>query len=344
MKVISGGSIDYRAKIFRRPVPFTINRGKVFLPVSEEGTDDALGIFRDLHVVWEVEGVLVVHDFTIRSNQRICVERRVTWRQLQKVGRKLVQGWDVFLLGKARKKVVHILTDEHLKDEDANGPPVTLPPVESVPTLRLQHLGRDVVGCPDRSVAVHHASLQHKTWESTTYEAMAMKSLRSPLTIVTAAAVLRTYLEHLHSPSSCTCQSQPAWGVHVCPAACCQAWRPDGWSPWSGWRPEPSPPLPCRTWPTSLGRRRCWWGWPGHPLAYTPWPCRGNARLGRHNTTERWWHKSSSDENANTDKYPIITGWEVNYLHNPGTVGKGHDVPLFPEESRVWALDHLKFA
>lgn len=32
------------------------------------------------------------------------------------------------------------------------------------------------------------------------------------------------------------------------------------------------------------------------------------------------------------------------YLHNPGTVGEGHDVPLFPEESRVRALDHLKLA
>lgn len=27
------------------------------------------------------------------------------------------------------------------------------------------------------------------------------------------------------------------------------------------------------------------------------------------------------------------TRQEVKYLYDPGTVGKGHDVPLFPEES-----------
>lgn len=31
------------------------------------------------------------------------------------------------------------------------------------------------------------------------------------------------------------------------------------------------------------------------------------------------------------------------HLHDPGTVGEGHDVPLLPEEGRVGALDHLKF-
>lgn len=31
------------------------------------------------------------------------------------------------------------------------------------------------------------------------------------------------------------------------------------------------------------------------------------------------------------------------HLHDPGTAGEGHDVPLLPEESRVGALDHLKF-
>lgn len=69
MKAVSGCSIDSRAKIFRHPLSSTTNRSKAFLPVSEEGTDDALGVFGDLHIVGEVEGVLVVHDLAVRSNQ-----------------------------------------------------------------------------------------------------------------------------------------------------------------------------------------------------------------------------------------------------------------------------------
>lgn len=71
MKVVSDGSIDSRAKIFG-PAPSSTTNGRrvfFFLPVSEEGTDDALGVFGDLHVVREVEGVLVVHDLTVRSHQ-----------------------------------------------------------------------------------------------------------------------------------------------------------------------------------------------------------------------------------------------------------------------------------
>lgn len=50
----------------------------VSLPVSQEGTDDILGIFGNLYVIWEVEGIFVVHDFTVGSNQRVGVERCVT--------------------------------------------------------------------------------------------------------------------------------------------------------------------------------------------------------------------------------------------------------------------------
>lgn len=32
------------------------------------------------------------------------------------------------------------------------------------------------------------------------------------------------------------------------------------------------------------------------------------------------------------------------YLDNPGAVGEGHDVPLFPEKRWIRALYHLKFA
>lgn len=41
----------------------------------------------------------------------------------------------------------------------------------------------------------------------------------------------------------------------------------------------------------------------------------------------------------NTEQYI-----KCDYLNNPGTVCKSHDISLFPEESRVWALDHLKLA
>jgi len=37
-------------------------------------------------------------------------------------------------------------------------------------------------------------------------------------------------------------------------------------------------------------------------------------------------------------------GIKMSYLHDPGAVGEGHDVPLFPEEGRVRALDHLELA
>lgn len=50
----------------------------LWIPVGQEGTDDILGIFGDLHVVGEVKGVLVVHDLAVGSHQRVGVERRVT--------------------------------------------------------------------------------------------------------------------------------------------------------------------------------------------------------------------------------------------------------------------------
>lgn len=53
-------------------------RYKLFIPVSQEGTDDILCVFGDLHFIWEVQRVLVVHDLTVGSNQRVGVERRVT--------------------------------------------------------------------------------------------------------------------------------------------------------------------------------------------------------------------------------------------------------------------------
>lgn len=98
--------------------------------------------------------------------------------------------------------------------------------------------------------------------------------------------ITNTRSDNPQSPFSCRFRSQPAWGVHFCPAACCLVWRLDGWSPWSEWHPGPSPPRPCRTWPISPGHHRCSWGWPDHLLACTPLPCRDSARLGRHSTAE----------------------------------------------------------
>lgn len=49
-----------------------------FLPVSEESTDNVLGIFGNLHIIWEVEGVFMVHDLAVSSHQRVSIEWCVT--------------------------------------------------------------------------------------------------------------------------------------------------------------------------------------------------------------------------------------------------------------------------
>lgn len=101
-KVISGGYIKTRAKYLdfdfhpqqtrgymqcavQQPQHVVLcNESSRFLPVGEEGTDDVFGISGDLDIVWEVEGVFMVHDLTVGSHQRVGVERCVTWSQLQK--------------------------------------------------------------------------------------------------------------------------------------------------------------------------------------------------------------------------------------------------------------------
>lgn len=89
---------------------------------------------------------------------------------------------------------------------------------------------------------------------------------------------------NLPSPSSYMCRNLPAWGVRVGPAACCQVWCLDGWSPWSGWRPAPAPPQPCRSEPTSQVCHSSWWAWPSRLRPWTPSPCRGCGCLGKHST------------------------------------------------------------
>lgn len=47
------------------------------LPVSEKGADDIPGVFGNVHIVWEVERVFMVHDLAVRSHQRVGVEGSV---------------------------------------------------------------------------------------------------------------------------------------------------------------------------------------------------------------------------------------------------------------------------
>lgn len=50
-------------------------------PVSEKGTDKVFGIPRHFHVFWEDEGILVVHDLPVSSNQRLGVEGGFTCKK-----------------------------------------------------------------------------------------------------------------------------------------------------------------------------------------------------------------------------------------------------------------------
>lgn len=53
-----------------------------------------------------------------------------------------------------------------------------------------------------------------------------------------------------------------------------------GWSPWSGFHPEPAPPQQCKSAPISLERHSCSSDSPSRHPAYTPSPCRGSGHLG----------------------------------------------------------------
>lgn len=47
-------------------------------PVSKKGTDQVFGILRHHYIIWEDEGVLVVHDLPISSHQGLSIERSFT--------------------------------------------------------------------------------------------------------------------------------------------------------------------------------------------------------------------------------------------------------------------------
>lgn len=46
----------------------------VCTPVSKKGTDEVFGSLRHLYILWEVKGVLVVHDLPIGSHQGLGIE------------------------------------------------------------------------------------------------------------------------------------------------------------------------------------------------------------------------------------------------------------------------------
>lgn len=141
-----------------------------FLPVSEKGTDDIPGVFGNIHVVREVEGVFMVHNLTVSSHQRVSVEGRVACKQRELAISASLNCWII----------KYSLTNKHLKDEDSNRPPVTFSPIIAISSLGLQHLRRDVVRGPDGGITVDHASLhRNRTQESVTFKNLMEVSFRS---------------------------------------------------------------------------------------------------------------------------------------------------------------------
>lgn len=67
--VIHTNVLDYEA--------ITGSPDRTNAPVSEEGADEALGIFRDVAVIREGQSVFMVHDLAIGSHQRVGVKRCV---------------------------------------------------------------------------------------------------------------------------------------------------------------------------------------------------------------------------------------------------------------------------
>lgn len=47
-------------------------------PVSKKSTDEVFGTLRHLHVIWEDERVLVVHDLPVSPNQGLGIEGSFT--------------------------------------------------------------------------------------------------------------------------------------------------------------------------------------------------------------------------------------------------------------------------
>ncbi len=51
-------------------------------PAGKKGTDEVFGILRHLYIIWEDEGVLVVHDLPVSSNQGLSIEGSFTCEKI----------------------------------------------------------------------------------------------------------------------------------------------------------------------------------------------------------------------------------------------------------------------
>lgn len=68
-----------------------------------------------------------------------------------------------------------------------------------------------------------------------------------------------------------------------------------GWSPWSGFHPEPAPPQQCKSAPISLERHSCSSDSPSRHPACTPSPCRGSGHLGMQKRAAKKKKKKSGE-------------------------------------------------
>lgn len=69
------------------------------------------------------------------------------------------------------------LTNQQLIYKDSHRPPVALTAIVTITTLRLEHLGGDVVRCAYSRVTVHHTCLQ--TDKYTRYTTQRKQEVRS---------------------------------------------------------------------------------------------------------------------------------------------------------------------
>lgn len=251
----------------------------------------------------------MVHDLTVGSHQRVGVEGSVAWQRLQQVSRRhlaelLDFEWATHQQASQRRRLRQ--TTSHTLSHNSHLLPGTSAPRErcSLGSQQRCHSGpcQSAQGQDTEISVLRGPRLSVRPRDGRDLNAGPRAHLPRPKPHLKEVCscfyrhntsekifdtfVTNTQADNPQSPFSCTFQSRPAWGVRFCRAACCLAWRPDEWSPWSEWHPGPSPPLRCRTWPISPAHRRCWWDWPGPLLACTPSPCRGSAHLGRRSTTE----------------------------------------------------------
>ncbi len=97
--------------------------------VGKEAADEVLRPGGHLHVLRELERVLMVHNFAVCAHQRLGVEGRVA--------------------------------HQHLVEEDTHAPPVALAAILSGAALGFKHLRGYVVGSADGRLGADHAVGAH---------------------------------------------------------------------------------------------------------------------------------------------------------------------------------------